>query len=111
MKSNGQTSEDSRDSGALSRPLSFVHNGSLRWDNASRYVRGEHGLYWLSPRSNSIGNSYNLNLGNLYLVMANTTKIGDGLAVRKVENYFSNISLRNSFSFELSARIPFGMFE
>ena len=83
MKNNSQTSEDNRDSGLLSSPLSFLRSGYFYWGNAGLNDRGGSGNYW-SLRSNSTTNSYYLYFNNTGLNPQYSNNRGNGFAVRCV---------------------------
>ena len=81
MKNQGQTTEDNRDSGLLSNPLSFIHSGGFYWYNAGLRYRGGLGNYWFL-RSHSTTYSYNLYFGSTYLGPQYYDYHGYGFAVR-----------------------------
>ena len=81
MKNNGQTTENNRDSGILSSPISFLHSGRYTWDNATLHDRGAFSLYELS-RSNNTTNSNLLYTGYTYLETQAQINRGHGFAAR-----------------------------
>ena len=84
MKNNGDTTEDNRDSGILSNPLSFLRSGIFYWSSADPYDRGGSGYYW-SLRSATTTHSCNLNFGSTGLNPQNLNDRGNGYAVRCVK--------------------------
>ena len=85
MKNNGQTTENNRDSGALSDPLSFLRSGNFLWTDAALFNHGSEGLYW-SVRSSSTQHSYSLRLSNSDLSFEYGASRGNGFAVRPLPN-------------------------
>ena len=77
---NNTSGEDSRDSGVLSNPLSFLRNGIFNWVNASLGLRGGLGYYW-SLRSHSTFYSGVLYLTNTNLGAQSNDGRGYGFAV------------------------------
>ena len=84
MKDDAQTSEDSRDSGLLSNPLSLLRSGYLIWSDANLVDHGGSGLYW-SLRSYSTTYSNGLSFYNTALYPQNNVNRGYGFAVRCVK--------------------------
>ena len=84
MKNDGQTTENDRDSGVLSSPLSFLHSGYFYWNSAGRGNRDSYGRYW-SPRSTGITVSNSLGFSNAFLSSQNYNDRGYGFAVRCVQ--------------------------
>ena len=82
---SGQTSEvDDKDSGVLSRPLSFNRSGVLRWYNASPSLRSDEGDYWsLRTYSTTSSGSLYFNHGTGLAPQDNSAH-GYGFAVRCV---------------------------
>ena len=78
-----KNSENERDSGVLSNPLSFLRSGSFGWSFAGLSNRGGGGDYG-SLRSANTTNSNNLYFSNTYLTPQNYSSRGNGLAVRCV---------------------------
>ena len=74
---------DSRESGVLSNPLSFLHNGFFNWNSAGLTARGSYGYYW-SLRSYSNASSSDLGFGNTDLGPQYSDSRGYGMAVRCV---------------------------
>ena len=85
MKDNNQTSEDNRDSGILSSPISILRSGLLGWNHSSAEGRGIYGLYW-SPRSYTTTYAYDLYFHNLSINFNSVDTHGMGQAVRCVAN-------------------------
>ena len=85
MENNSQTSEDNRDSGLLSSPLSFLRSGLFYWSVAGLNSRGGSGdgYYWFL-RSYSTTFSSNLYFHNTNLNPQSSNYRGNGFAVRCV---------------------------
>ena len=83
MKNNGDTTEDNRDSGILSNPLSFLRSGYFYWNYAGLNNRGGHGYYW-SLRSANTTNSNSLYFYGTNLSPQSNSNRGNGFAVRCV---------------------------
>ena len=73
--------ENSRDSGLLSNPLSFLRSGYFYWDRAELFDRGSGGNCW-SSRSTSTTTSNFLHFSNTYLYPQLSNNDGYGFAVR-----------------------------
>ena len=84
MKSNSQTSEDNRDSGLLSSPLTFLRSGSFTWNGAILSYRSNYGYYWSLRSANTISSNI-LSFNYTYLNTQNLGYRGDGFAVRCVQ--------------------------
>ena len=84
MKYNNQTSEDNRDAGVLSIPLSFIRSGAYRWQEGRPYNRNGEGVYW-SSNSVATDQSLDLRFAFSYLYSARNDSFGYGHAVRCVE--------------------------
>ena len=85
MKSNWQTTEDNRDSGVLSNPLSFLRSGFFYWLDSTLGVHGSQGLYW-SLRSGTTELSNGLYFHGTHLDPQSFGPHGYGMAVRCVTN-------------------------
>ena len=83
MKNNSQTSEDNRDSGVLSNPISFVRSGDFDWYRAALGGRNSFGSYW-SLRSTNTTFSNGLDVGNTQMNPQYNNARGYGFAVRCV---------------------------
>ena len=87
MKSGGETLEsESKDSGLLSNPLSFIRGGFYSYMGASLYARSVRGAYW-SLQSGSESNSStsrDLYFHSANLLTQDYNDRGDGFAVRCV---------------------------
>ena len=83
MKIWSQTSEDNRDSGILSNPLSFIRSGYILWSNNVTYEREISGNYWVL-RSNGVINSNTLIFGNINLYSDTNHARGYGFAVLQI---------------------------
>ena len=83
MKNNYQTTEDNRDSGVLSNPLSFIRSGDFDWYRASLGGRNDFGSYW-SPHSYTTTNSNGLDFGTKQMSLQYIGTRGYGFAVRCV---------------------------
>ena len=82
MKNNGETTENNRDSGLLSNPLSFLRNGGyFAWYDIGIYDRGGRGYYW-SLRSTSTTLSNYLDFYSSSLNSLLYYDRGSGFAVR-----------------------------
>ena len=82
MKGTTQAPEaNSKESGMLSNPLSFLRSGSFNWYYAGLVSRGVYGDYW-SLRSYSTTDSNELYLGNTSLNPYANDHRGFGYAVR-----------------------------
>ena len=84
MKNNGETTENSRDAGLLSDPLSFLRNGLFYWSGAELGGRGGDSYYW-SLQSYSIALSFNLSFSNAGLSPLGSGVRGNGFAVRCIQ--------------------------
>ena len=103
MKTQGQTTEDNRDAGLLSNPLSFLHNGLFDWSYAGIWGRGIVGNDW-SLRSANTTNSNLLYFHSTYLPPQDNSTRGYGFAVRstapptlQTEKIVSLSALNSSF--------------
>ena len=94
-KNNDQTSEDNRDSGVLSNPLSFLRSGLFYWDSASLSYRGSNGNYWSLRSANTTASNY-LNFSNTFLHPQYHYNHGFGFAVRCVGTSKSFTTLINT---------------
>ena len=83
MKNNSQTSEDNRDSGVLSSPLSFLRSGRLNWDSASLFNRGSYSGYWSLRSASTVASSY-LSFYDTSLAPQGNYPHGGGFAMRCV---------------------------
>ena len=81
---NNTSGEDSRDSGVLSNPLSFLRSGHLYWYDAGLLNRGGGGGYW-SLRSANTTYSNDLYFRNTGLNPQGSDNRGYGFAVRCVQ--------------------------
>ena len=95
MKVNGETTEDNRDSGVLSSPLSFLRSGYFGWNFAGLDGRGGSGYYW-SLRSGSATYSGYLYFDSTYLSPQDYGNRGNGFAVRCVGTSKSFTTLINT---------------
>ena len=80
MKNEGE----SRDSGILSSPLSFLRSGLFIWDNANPEGRSGAGLYWYLRSANTTS-SNDLYFYDTYLNPQHNYSRGVGFAVRCVQ--------------------------
>ena len=79
MKNEGE----SRDSGILSSPLSFLRSGYVNWIDAGVGRQGYNGDYW-SLRSGNTIVSYDIYFNNTYMNSQDYSNHGLGFAVRCV---------------------------
>ena len=80
MKNNSQTSEDNRDSGALSIPLSLLRSGYIERASGYPSARGGGGDYW-TLRSVNTSNTNSLSLSPVDSGSSNRNNNGYGFAV------------------------------
>ena len=86
MKNNTQTTENNRDSGVLSNPISFLRSGNLYWSGAFPNNRGEYGYYWLPSSYSDIYANY-LRFDNTNLNPQGIDPRGFGFAALQILHY------------------------